>query len=317
VTGGVVRRKRRRAAAAGGVLLVAATVAVTLVGRPPRAGAHAGRAAQASSPVEARCGAAVPLEVTTEQITDAAGAATHEVFRPADLGADGTRHPIVTWGNGSGATPSSYAALLRHLASWGFVVVVSTSTQTGTGEEILAGVRWLVEQDGDPASAYFGALDTTAVAAVGHSQGAGGSVRAAVHGDGLITTVVPIQLPAQIWVSPGDEYDVSQLRVPVLFLGGGLDLIISAPWTLRAYYDQVPGPAALGVRAWAGHLAPTGDGDGFRGYLTAWLRYRLAGDAEAAAAFAGPDPELLRNPAWQWQATNHLTPVPAELGAPA
>jgi hypothetical protein len=37
---------------------------------------------------------------------------------------------------------------------------------------------------------------------------------------------------------------------------------------------------------------------GFLGYATAWLEYRLRGDATAATAFTGPRPELLSNANW-------------------
>ena len=47
----------------------------------------------------------------------------YAIYRPASLGANGERHPIITWGNGTGASPETYAGLCRHLASYGFVVI--------------------------------------------------------------------------------------------------------------------------------------------------------------------------------------------------
>src|SRR6478735_5910381 len=46
----------------------------------------------------------------------------YQVFHPADIATSPDRHPVVTFGNGSYATYEQYEALLRHLASWGFVV---------------------------------------------------------------------------------------------------------------------------------------------------------------------------------------------------
>ena len=37
------------------------------------------------------------------------------------------------------------------------------------------------------------------------------------------------------------------------------------------------------------------------GYATAWLIWQLQGDAEAAKAFIGNDPEILNNPLYQDQ----------------
>ncbi len=48
----------------------------------------------------------------------------------------------------------------------------------------------------------------------------GESFRATLHSGGLIKTAVPISLPAPMWVNQSDAFNVSQLTVPVLFLGG-------------------------------------------------------------------------------------------------
>ncbi|HEU5153003.1 MAG TPA: hypothetical protein VFU19_21095 [Iamia sp.] len=269
-----------------GIALVVLVVATAL--RPGAAGA--------ATAIESAYAAPGPWVVTHETIAGGA----YEVFRPTDLGAGGERHPIVTWGNGSNATPTQYAGLLTHLASWGYVVIASTSTATGTGAEILAGAELLVAADTTPGSPYEGRLDTARVAAVGHSQGAGGSVRATQHSGGLITTTVPINLPARIWVSPGDEYDPAQLTDPVLFLTGELDLLIAGPLTQNGYYAEVPGPAAKGAVRFAGHNEVQGDGGRFRGYLTAWLRYQLDGDTVARGAFVGSPAEMATNGGWTW-----------------
>lgn len=273
-------------------------VAWITVPRPP---------VSAASTIESAYAAAGASAVVTTPFTDPLTGYAYEVRYPAGLGTDGQRHPVVTWGNGSNAVPAQYDGLLDHLASWGFVVVASLSTQTGTGAEILAGARAIVAADADPASPFHGAIDTAHVAAVGHSQGAGGSVRASIAGPDIITTTVTIALPAQIWVSkPADAYDVSQLTAPVLFLGGSLDLLISSALVNVGYYNQVPGPAAVAMLRWADHNTIQGTGGRFLGYITAWLRYQLAGDPVAATAFTGPTPELPTNSAWAWQFTKHL-----------
>ena len=67
----------------------------------------------------------------------------YELYHPSEM-ADGA-HPIITWGNGTFAIPIIYQGLLDHFASHGFVVIASTSPMTGSGEEMLEGVDWLVE----------------------------------------------------------------------------------------------------------------------------------------------------------------------------
>jgi dienelactone hydrolase len=262
--------------------------------------------AHAASAIESHYNVAGPWAVTTADVTDASGQVVYKLYRPAALGAGGFHHPIVTWGNGTGATPDMYPGVLNRLASWGFAVIASTDTTTGTGAEILSAAQYLAARNADPASVFYGKLDTGRIGAVGHSQGAGGVVNATTHSNGLITTVVPIALPARIWVSPGDEYYPAQITCPVLFLGAGQDIIISSPSTIRGFYDEVPGAAAMAVLTNADHNTIQNTGGGFLGYLTAWLMYRLQGDTYARGAFAGATPEINTNTAWKNQAEKNL-----------
>jgi pimeloyl-ACP methyl ester carboxylesterase len=249
--------------------------------------------ADAPLPIETRYAAAGPWEYTTSPARDAEDRPL-VVAHPVSLGAGGTRHPVAVWGNGTWAPLTKYTALLAHLASWGFVVAAPESNTLGDGVEIEAAARYLVAAGGDPASRFHGRLDTTRLAALGHSQGAGGSARAAVRTEGLITTVVPIALPSPGLVSEGHEYDMTALSVPVLLMGGEVDGI-APPGDLADYLRQVPGPGALLVLNGADHNGIQAvDGGGFLGYLTAWLRHHLCDDEEAAAAFAGPVPEAGR-----------------------
>lgn len=268
-------------------------------------------------PVEATYAVRGPHEVATDTIADADGR-TYELLFPADLSV-GAPHPIVTWGNGSAAVPSQYAGLLHQLASWGMVVIASTTTEAGTGDEMLAGARHLVATAADPASSFHGVLDTEHIAAAGHSQGAGGAVRAATASAGLITTTVTVALPNRIWVTPftRKEFEPRLLTGPALFLAGGQDQVISGSSTNREFFDEVPGAAAVAVLTAADHNTIQGTGGALLGYLTAWMRYQLFGDVVAAGAFAGDDPEIARNPAWQDQATKGLVAPPPPTGSPS
>ncbi|MFI7230939.1 alpha/beta hydrolase family protein [Nonomuraea angiospora] len=258
------------------------------------------RPAQAADTIEAHYKIAGPWTVTT---ADAPG---YKLYYPADLGAGGFKHPIITWGNGTNAVPTQYPGLLNQLASWGFAVVASTDTTTGTGSEMIAAAQYLIDRNTDSSSVFYGKLDVTRVGAVGHSQGAGGSVNTATKSGGIIDTVVPIALPAPIWVSAGDAFHVDQLTCPVLFVSGSSDTIISPNSALQAYYDQVPGAAAKALLKGAGHNTIQGTGGGFLGYVTAWLMYQLQGDTYARGAFAGTSPEINTNAGWQNQVEKNL-----------
>ena len=201
--------------------------------------------------------------------------------------------------------PTQYSGLLNQLASWGFAVVASTDTTTGTGSEMIAAAQYLIARNTDSSSVFYGKLDVTKVGAVGHSQGAGGSVNTATKSGGLIDTVVPIALPAPIWVGSGQVY-VDQLACPVLFVSGANDTFISPNSALQTYYGQVPGAAAKAQLKGADHNTIQGTGGGFLGYVTAWLMYQLQGDTYARGAFAGTTPELNTNANWQNQVEKNL-----------
>jgi pimeloyl-ACP methyl ester carboxylesterase len=263
------------------------------------------RPAAAANAIETTYKTAGTFSVSTSTVTS--GGLTYNLYYPTQLGTGGMRHPIITWGNGTNATPSNYYGLLNHLASWGFVVVAVDDPTTGTGAEMLAAAQYMVARDSDSTSIFYQKLDTTKVGAVGHSQGAGGTVNATNHSSGLIKTAVTIALPNQVWVSAGDEYYVDQLTVPVLFLGGASDIIIASPATQTGYYNQVPGAAAVAVLKGAGHNTIQNTGGGFLGYINAWLMYVLRSDSTARGAFVGAPPEINTNTAsWSNQAEKNL-----------
>jgi hypothetical protein len=262
--------------------------------------------ATAANAIETTYKATGTYAVSTANVTDASGTVIYNLFYPTNLGSGGLLHPIITWGNGTNALPSNYLGLLNHLASWGFVIVASTDTTTGTGAEILAGANYMVQQNSTAGSIFYQKLDIAHVGAIGHSQGAGGTVNATNNSGGLIKTAVPIALPAQAWVSAGDEYYVQLLTVPVLFLGGSSDFIIASPSTLTGYYGQVPGAAAIAVLKGAGHNTIQQTGGGFLGYINAWMMYMLRNDTTARGAFVGTTPEINTNTLWQNQAEKNL-----------
>lgn len=262
-------------------------------------------ASAATFPLESQFAARGSWAVSTGSITDAGGTA-YSLYYPTNLGSGGVKHPIVSWGNGTNAVPSQYSGLLTQLASWGFVVVASNSTSTGYGTEITAAANTMVAANGNPSSPFYGKLDTAKVAAVGHSQGAGGSTRAVIANPGLFTTLVTNALPAKVWVSAGQEYDTANLTRPTFFTGGSTDWLIASPSTTTGYYNAKPGAAAVAVLKGAGHNTIQGTGGGYLGYITAWLMYQLRGDATARQVFVGT-PELLTNTNWQNQAVKNLT----------
>ncbi len=307
----------------------AAVAMIALIGIPANAGAAQADPDQyAPNPgIESTYLQPGPWAVTEKLgfgCCDSTGA-KFDVWYPTDLG--GAKHPIVLWGDGTKAVPSQYTYLLRHLASWGFVVIGTENQQTGSGTDILGSLNFLKEQATTPASVFYGKLDTAAAGAIGHSQGATGVVNAMLASDGAIKTAVPIEIPKQALCSEAIKCtDTRKLTSgSVFFVNGSADGFISPstqalPWQLaglqsnQAYYEATPANVA---KAWAtlngpDHNDVQGQPDcaqasnpctsgvyGYLGYSTAWMMAQLRGDVAAIEAFRTGTGELLA-PSANW-----------------
>lgn len=251
-----------------------------------------------------------PYTTTTSTITDSGGL-EFEIHRPADYGPLGFASPILSWGNGSDATPSNYSTMLNHLASYGFTVIASTLTNTGSGNAIDAGTRYLIAQNSAADSPYLGRLDTGRIGVFGHSQGATGAVNAAIHNQGRYATVLTFSMPDQKWAAPNPDCPTAddcrthpdQLQVPTFLISthGSVDAVIAPPETEIAYFQSIPGRAVLGlVDKGCDHssLQDNGDPHAELGYATAWLLSQLRGDSTAAKAFDGTNSEIVGNSDW-------------------
>jgi hypothetical protein len=220
-------------------------------------------------------------------------------FYPSDLDnpSHTAKYPVITWGNATNANACVYAPQLMNLAKWGFVIVAANSPRTGWGTEMLDAANHLVSENANPSSRFFGNIDTNRFGAMGHSQGAGGAVRAAIDSNNLIKTVVTLALSdplawAGVLIPPPDT---GLLRVPTFFVRG-VDDVIATEVGAQLYYQGTqqsnpPIGAAKAALKGADHF----DLSGAAGYMTAWFKYFLEGNTRAKGAFIGNPPELLAN----------------------
>lgn len=250
--------------------------------------------------VEEKYASSGEYQVETILILDELGENLYKIYYPQSVG---VMHPLIAWGNGTGALPEQYDELLTHMASWGFVVIDTYSKTTGTGKEILASIEYMLAENELPESQFYQTIQSDQIAAAGHSQGSTGVINAHTNYDNgsLIKTVVSIALPQLKYCDPKDKYDTSALKVPFFIMGGTRDFIIS-PTTSnqRALTDANPDiPVIMAMAKGAAHTAIEHDGGQHRGYLTAWMRYQLMDDAEAKRAFSGKGAELLTNTNWK------------------
>ncbi|MET9489711.1 hypothetical protein [Nocardia sp. NPDC006630] len=316
----------------GRVHTVAAAIALSCAAISVVAPAQAAPDYQPGGPVEATYHAAGPHPVAKRAGTDCCSSTgdAWDIWYPADLGASGTRHPVITWGDGTWAHPREYDFLLSHLASWGFVVIAPDLTNTGSGTQMLDGVNFLTQQNSDPNSEFYGKIDTSAVATMGHSQGGLGALNAAAHSNGLVKTTVTLEMPGQGLCDsmPPGVLDLNSCHVPtgqisnsVLLISGTADPITSADSpsgnAMQDVYNALPAsiPKARAALINASHNDIQGqpgctnfgcnDGvDGYLGYVTAWLLDRLSGDAQAHSVFVSGTGEFQHNAHWADQQSN-------------
>ncbi|BBH25016.1 hypothetical protein Back11_63610 [Paenibacillus baekrokdamisoli] len=256
-------------------------------------------------PMEQQYGEPGPYRSASLVVNDENGAPLYKLIYPENRN---DACPIVIWGNGTNAQPEHYEGLLAHLATWGFTVVGNYCLTTGTGKEIAETVRYVVKENAREASPFYRKLLVDSIGLVGQSQGATGVLNANKYLEHPPQTVVTIALPALRWCDPKDVYDVKTLPTSLFIMAGTHDVMISPKSTnMNAFLNVRAGqPAVMAMTKAAGHLESMGSGGMHRGYLTAWLRYRLAGDNNAAAVFAGKQPELHRNKGWKHIRTQNM-----------
>ena len=215
------------------------------------------------------------------------------LFRPEELGQNGLCHPVITWGNGTGSSPSLYGVLLRHLASHGFVVIASNSPNVASGDPppMVAGVSWVIEQNDDPTSPLYRQIDVQHVGATGHSQG--GFATSVAGGDDQVTTIAPLCGAAA----------QRNLHGPALLLCGGMDEVVPCSTVQNAFNATDDQPVMLANYLTADHA----DWVTFRGTelspvetaVVAWMRVHLMDDTSLRPWFYGASCGLCTDSAWE------------------
>lgn len=231
-----------------------------------------------------------PMPTTTVMNTGSDG--NYTIVRPTTLGANGFKHPIVTWGNGITTDPGYYPNLLGAIASHGFVIIASNST-TVTPQLMTDGLDWMIAQNGQ-AGDYQGKLNTTCLAAVGYSLGGGGAVGAGAHANVVVTVSLhgvlgaanALHGPLLLTTSETDTINVPSVMVTPTFNAS----------TVQTFYGTI---SKAGDVSNEGHLIPV---DGALAIITdhtanlaeraatiAWLRLWVYADQGAKKYFYGDD----------------------------
>ena len=227
------------------------------------------------------------------------GPTTATIFYPTNLEAS-CPHPIAAWGNGTSVTGSTvYGFFNNNVASWGIVVIASDNPNVASQPYLKAGIDYLLAQNKDSSSVFYGKLGTKAGVA-GHSQG----------GFAATTASQNANVVSEVCVEGGG---VPRQGVATLCLTGNQSPSVASINSVNADVIQMTYPGTTGpgfLADWDGgdHLTtPTESGwikqdpgtIQFVRLMTAWYRCFLADDNAACALFKGGSGcGICKDPGW-------------------
>jgi dienelactone hydrolase len=257
---------------------------------------------------------------------------TAVLFYPAQTSGEGALfddsgapYPAVSFGHGYLQPVEQYESTLQHLATWGYFAIASRSagglfpSHGAFAEDLRHCLTYLEDVNGDPASPFFGGVDTAAFALSGHSMGGGASILAAAA-DPRASVVVNLAAadtnPSAIAAMPVD--------MPTFLIAGSEDAIVPVADHGQPMYDAALPPKQLPLITGGFHCGFTDDDFLFcdsgsisraeqlaitRRLMTTVLELYLRGEQALWRQLWGP--AALADPAVSYQANAGVTVVPA------
>ena len=239
----------------------------------------------------------------------------YEIYYPSNI-MDGTaKYPVVIYSNGTGIKGSKYPAVLKHLASWGFIVMATEEENSWNGFSSEMCLRTIIKLNETESieewqtNPFYSRVDLDHIGVCGHSQGGVGVINAVTENKhGYMIKAIFSASPTNMQLAEALQwdYDPSQITIPTFFVsstGNGDENLVVSATQLQEIYDAVPDTVTkvMARRKDADHGDMLSVADG---YMTAWFRWLLQGDDEAATAFIGNNAELMRNNLYQDQRVN-------------
>jgi GH35 family endo-1,4-beta-xylanase/enterochelin esterase-like enzyme len=247
------------------------------------------------------------------------------IYRPADLSVFGKEKklPVLLWGNGACAnTTEEHKNFLSEIASHGYIILGiglldeletrgEASRQRTRSSQLLEALDWVIAENKNSSSNFFGKVDTSKIAAMGMS--CGGLQAIEVSSDPRITTTVVcnsgvLPSPSPMPMMPAlKKEDLKKLHGPVLYLmGGPSDIAYKNAMDDYTRVDHIPIVMANLDVGHAGTYRKPHGGE-YSPVAIAWLDWHLKGKQDAANIFFGKEGSPLRNEKWTVE-TKNLAP---------
>ena len=225
------------------------------------------------------------------------------IYRPKDLLHAHARQgalPLLLFGNGGCADTSvGYERMLTEVASHGYVVVAIGEMQnflnerpTGQTEssELIRGLELMLELNRTKGAEYYHFIDTTKIAAAGHS--CGGAQVLCNAGDPRLSTYLILNAGmGDMEMAGASRASLPQLHAPILYIVGGPSDV--AFRNAQKDYDRISHvPVCLANHPASGHggtYAQPYGGDYGRLVLD-WMDWHLRGKQENSKVFLAEKP---------------------------
>ncbi len=250
-----------------------------------------------------------------------AGLPTHTIFRPKDISVFGNNNklPIITWGNGACFnSPWEHVNFLNEVASHGFLVIAIGIQPSESGEKIrgsskssllIDAIDWAIAESRNTNSPYYGKIDTGKIAVSGMS--CGGLQTLEVAGDPRITTIGVFNSGVLKQTGEGmpgmpkiTKEQLKKIHTPTLYLlGGPSDIAYNNGMDDFRLINHVPVFVANMDVGHGGTYAKPRGGE-FAVVATAWYKWQLKGDKDAAKMFTGNPAGLAQSPGWTFEKKN-------------
>ena len=152
--------------------------------------------------------------------------------------------PVVVFLHGFGARGGHMVGIGRHLATRGYVAVLTDTTRTGRAKQARNARRFfgaLQQENQRDGSFFFGAMDMTRAGLSGHSMGGGNTVRALAENPGYKAgfCFAPWTTPTLGRTGDYVELYAAEVTVPLAIIHGVKDAVL--PWKRNAMrlYDAL------------------------------------------------------------------------------
>lgn len=247
----------------------------------------------------------------------------HTIFKPKDINVfeKNNKLPIIAWGNGAcNNSPWEHINFLNEVASHGFLVIAIGTMPKESGEQVkdksesiqlLKAIDWAIAQNKNKKSPYYNKIDTTKIAVSGMS--CGGLQALEIAYDPRITTLIVCNSGIFIDAKPGgkpsgmptlSKVDLKKIHTPTLYLlGGESDIAYKNGMDDFLQINHVP--IFIGnMNVGHGGTYSQPHGGEYARVATAWYKWQLKNDNEAAKLFSGNPSGLSQAKGWTVEKKN-------------